>query len=122
MKLYTCCPHDTCGAFQMALNWLRSQGIEPAIKCDEEHHFFEFNFPGDWDMQRRIEFNWDLANKALGRIFCRCERWLDEDATGQVHKWICRSCGKEYFFCQECDAFDEWSGCDCQRADQEENP
>ena len=122
MKLYTCCPHETCGAFQMALKWLKSHGIEPALESDEGHHFFEFSVPGDWETQRRIEFNWELANKTSGMVFCRCERWLDEDATGQAGTLICRSCGQEYLFCQECDSVEEWSGCDCQRAGQEENP
>lgn len=113
MQLYTCCPHDKCGAFQKAIGWLHSQGIEPSIEFDGDNHFFEFEFPEDWDTQRRIDFKWELAHMTHGLIFCRCERWLDENATGQCHKFTCRSCGREYLICQDCDAFDEWEGCDC---------
>lgn len=113
MQVYTCCPHGTCGAFQGALRWLHSQGIEPSIEFDGDNHFFEFDFPEDWDTRRRIDFKWELAHITHGFIFCRCERWLDEKATGQCHKFTCRSCGREYLFCQDCDAFDEWKGCDC---------
>lgn len=113
MQLYTCCPNNTCGAFQTALNWLKSHGIEPALESDGENHFFEFSIPGNWDIQRRIEFKWELANRTSGMIFCRCENWLDEDAVGQVGKLSCRSCGTEYLFCQDCDAMDKFPGCNC---------
>lgn len=113
MQLYTCCPNDTCGAFQKAIRWLHSQGIEPSIEFDGEHHFFEFDFPEEWGIERRIDFKWELAHKTHGMIFCRCERWLADDATGQCHKFTCRSCGREYRICQDCNAFNEWEGCGC---------
>jgi len=115
MKLYTCCPKETCNSFQKALNWLKSFGIEPALEFDGEFHFFEFDFPDEWGINQRIEFKWQLAHRATGLVFCRCERWLDEAAEGQVGKLVCRSCGTEYMFCSYCDAYSQWAGCDCDK-------
>lgn len=113
MKLYTCCPKETCNSFQKALNWLTSFGIEPALEFDGEFHFFEFHIPDEWGIDQRIEFKWQLAHRTTGLIFCRCERWLDEAAEGKVGKFVCRSCGREYLFCTDCDAFEQWAGCYC---------
>lgn len=118
MQLYTCCPDDGCGASQKALNWLKSHGIEPALEFDGEHHYFEFHVPDDWETARKIEFRWKLAHMTSGVVFCRCERWLDEEATGQCHKFTCRSCGRDYLICRECDALEEWGGCDCGSCEQ----
>jgi hypothetical protein len=119
MKLYTCCPNDTCEAFQRAIDWLYSKGIEPSVECDGEHHFFEFGFPKEWSIERRIDFNWELAHLTAGMVFCRCDRWLDEDAIGQCYKFTCHSCGREYKLCQECNALNEWAGCPCVSHDEE---
>lgn len=70
MKLYTCCPHEGCGAFQESLNWLKSWAIEPALEHDGEHHYFEFDYPGDWDTEKRIDFRWELCTKTSGMVFC----------------------------------------------------
>ena len=84
MKLYTCCPHEGCGAFQESLNWLKSWGIEPALEYDGEHHYFEFDYPGDWGREKCIEFRWELCLKTSGSVFCRCGLWLDENHEGEV--------------------------------------
>ena len=116
MRLYTCCPKEDCGGFQGALRWLHSHGIEPSIEHDDEGHYFEFTFPSCWDKKKRIKFNWELAHRTGGMIFCRCGEWLDTTKEGQVDKFTCHDCGREYCFCQKCDAFDKWRGCDCRRA------
>jgi hypothetical protein len=113
MKLYTCCPHEGCGAFQEALNWLKSWGIEPALEHDGDHHYFEFDFPDDWDTAKRISLKWDLAKKTSGLVFCRCGLWLDENYIGDVLRTQCKDCGREYRFCMACAAVEEWEGCDC---------
>jgi len=113
MQLYVCCPHDTCGSFQNALSFLRRFGIEPALEHDGTHHYFEFDLPSEWQTERRIDFRWELAHRVVGLIYCRCERWLEEDEKGQAYKFTCRSCGHTYLFCQECDAFQRWAGCKC---------
>lgn len=114
MQLYTCCPHDTCGSFQSALNWLKSHGIEPSLEHDGKHHFFDFDVPENWKLEQRIEFRWELAHKTHGLVFCRCGEWLDENKEGQVGKLTCKDCGREYLFCEKCDAFEMWPGCDCR--------
>ena len=82
---------------------------------DGEFHFFEFDIPDEWGIDQRIGFKWQLAHKVTGLVFCRCERWLDEAAEGQVGRLVCRSCGTEYMFCLYCDAVSEWAGCDCDK-------
>ncbi len=110
MKLYTCCPHEGCGAFQGALTWLKSHGIEPAFGFDA-HHYFDFEIPDEWSLDRKIDFRWELCERTSGQVYCRCGLWLDEDRTGTVHRFVCIECGSEYLFCRECDAFDHWVGC-----------
>ena len=114
MQVYTCCPHSSCGSFQTSLSWLQSQGIEPSSEHDGHDHFFEFEFPSDWAIGRRIEFKWDLAHRVRGIVHCRCGHWLPEDQEGCVDKFACRNCGHEFLFCRECNAFEHWAGCPCE--------
>jgi hypothetical protein len=95
------------------LNWLKSWGIDPALKDDGEHHYFEFDCPDDWDKEKRIEFRWQLCEKTSGAVFCRCGLWLDEDHDGEVLGVQCEDCGRKYLFCKECAPVDDWGGCDC---------
>lgn len=113
MKLYTCCPHEECGAFQNSLNWLESWGIEPALEHDGEHHYFEFEVPDYWDKEKRIEFRWELCKRTSGLVFCRCGLWLDEGYGGEAYSLRCKGCGREYLFCMACQPIDDWDGCEC---------
>jgi hypothetical protein len=113
MRVDTCCPHEGCGAFQEALNWLRSWGIEPAIEFNDGHHYFEFDFPDDWEKAQRIEFRWDLCKRTSGTVICRCGLWLDDDYLGEAILARCDDCGREFLFCTSCNPIEEWGGCDC---------
>ena len=48
IRMYTCCPHEGCGAFQKGFRFLERWGIEPDIGVDENGHYFDFSVPGDW--------------------------------------------------------------------------
>jgi hypothetical protein len=80
---------------------------------DGEGHYFEFDYPGDWDRDKCIEFRWQLCEETSGMVFCRCGVWLDENREGEVFSVQCNDCGQKYLFCKECTPVDEWGGCDC---------
>jgi hypothetical protein len=116
MILNVCCPHDSCGTFQKALNWLKSFGIEPALEHDGEGYYFKFTIPSEWELEKKIDFNWQIANKIEGMVLCRCERWLNVVSYGLVYRHTCKDCGREYMFCTDCNAIDHWEGSYCQKS------
>lgn len=122
MKLYTCCPHEGCGAFQGALTWLKSYGIEPSLGVDE-NHYFEFEIPDDWPLEQKIEFRWQLSLRTFGAVFCCCGKWLDENLDDDLYVTTCEQCGTQYRFCTVCvhEAVERWGGCTyCEDASPEQ--
>ena len=113
MQLYTCCPHESCDGFLKGLAFLTSFGIEPSLKSDGEHHFFEYRYPEGWSFEQKIEFHWELAQNCTGLMYCRCGQCLKECSVNAM-VFTCRMCGREFIFCRSCDAFERWAGCDCQ--------
>ena len=63
MKLYTCCPKEGCGAFQESLSLLKSYGIEPSIKADDDGHYFEFKISNKWRLNKIRSLNKALLKK-----------------------------------------------------------
>ena len=115
MRLYTCCPHEGCGAFQKALRFLHSHGIEPSMDHDGEAHFFEFTYPEDWSKQKKIDFRWEVGKRTSGMVMCRCGLWLDEDHEGRAMRLDCRYCGNSVLLCENCldmGLFDGCPGCE----------
>ena len=108
-KLYTCCPHDTCGAFQQGLQFLHSHGIEPAILCDDDH-YFEFELPEDWSLDERRQFNSALGQMVSGGEPCfNCLNPMHHEAAERT----CTLCGRKVIICEECFDDDlELCGCD----------
>jgi len=83
------------------------------MEHDGESHYFEFDFPEDWEQAKRIEFRWELCRKTSGMVICRCGLWLDEDYDASFLVTQCSDCGREYLFCKECAPLEAWGGCDC---------
>lgn len=61
MKIYTCCPHSACRAYQDALEFLRRFGIEPTIGIDNAGHYLEVRLPKK--RTKRAEFLRELNAK-----------------------------------------------------------
>jgi hypothetical protein len=115
MQLYVCCPNDDCGTFQRSMAFFNSHGIEPSLEHDGTHHYLEFSIPEEWDLQRKIDFNWQIAERTSGRVYCVCGRWLNEDLVAMVSQVRCPRCRTDYNFCKECNAMERWAGCDCRK-------
>jgi hypothetical protein len=59
MKMYTCCPHDTCDAYQRGLKFLNKWGVEFEKGLDDTGHYFEFftdGFPDEWEYEKKEKF------------------------------------------------------------------
>ena len=69
MQLYVCCPNDDCGTFQSSLAFLKSHGIEPSLLHDGQNHYFEFTIPEEWALQKKIDFNWQIAERTSGKVW-----------------------------------------------------
>ncbi len=54
MEINTCCADSECGAYQDANQFLRSYGIEPSIKQEEDHVCLKFNFPKGKQEKRKF--------------------------------------------------------------------
>lgn len=101
MKVYTCCPHDDCGAHAGALAFLKSWGVVPTLGFDDDegHHFLEFPVPaGD---QRR-PFIKALFRRSAGGVLCFCGLWHEPDAEGYVVTVRCKSCDRSFKVCTDC--------------------
>ena len=109
-KLYTCCPHDTCGAFQQGLQFLHSHGMEPAICCDDDgDHYFEFELPEAWSLGDRRQFNEAIGQMVSGGKPCfNCLNSMHQEAAERT----CKLCGTKVIVCDEC-FDDDVESCDC---------
>lgn len=61
MRIYTCCPHSGCRAYQDALAFLRRFGIEPSIGIDDAGYYLEVRLPKN--RTKRTEFLRELNAK-----------------------------------------------------------
>lgn len=103
MRVYTCCPHDGCGAHADTVAFLKSWGVEPALGFDDGvgRHFLEFDVPGG---ARRRSFVNALFRKSTGGVLCYCGHWHEPDAEGNVFNVRCNSCERVFSVCAECAA------------------
>ena len=103
MRVYTCCPHDGCGAHAETVAFLKSWGVEPALDFDDDvgRHFLEFAVPA-WK-QRRPFVN-ALFRRSSGGVLCYCGHWHEPDAEGNVFSVRCNSCERSFSVCMACAA------------------
>lgn len=107
-RIYTCCPNNDCDSFQNALGFLKSFGIEPALKCNDEGHCFDFSVPKKWTMNRIREFHNKLNEKVgvpLSEGYekstenCLC---CNASCYKKSKKLIRNRDNREFFFCEFC--------------------
>lgn len=116
-RMHVCCPDAGCGTYRRILDWLRSLGMEPSIEEDASGHYLVVELPDDATDPKRIEFFWGFAHRYEGAVYCRCGKWHRNNPNAFATRITCHGCGKEYMFCEDCDAIVQWAGCDCTSDD-----
>jgi hypothetical protein len=54
IKMYVCCPHDSCDSYKDAISFLLKHGVEPNIGQDDTGHYFEIIIPDDITFQEEL--------------------------------------------------------------------
>ena len=109
MRLYTCCPEQSCGTHAETVAFLKSWQVDPLLGFDEEagRHYLEFTVPQG---RTRHAFLNSVFRRTVGGVVCYCGHWHEPDAEGDVYRVQCESCGRDFSVCMIC-ASEGTGGC-----------